>query len=334
MKYQNLGTSGIEVSRVAFGAWQIGGGTAWDCTDDSACDRIVSALPDMGINFIDTAKVYGTGRSEMLLGKALKGKRHDFILSSKGGMNWRDGFGEKFCYNRDGQTVYQNTSAKALRLDLEESLTRLDTDYLDVYFTHRQPITVPIEETMGALLRFKEEGKIRAIGISNATIPQLEEYLKYGKVDVVQEKFSLFDRGTVREYIEFCKAHDVTFQAYSVLERGILTGKFSRETEVHEGQGAYSMLWYARDRREAVMGLIDKIQVIADECETAIPVVAMAYALCTGEHINAICGGRRPEHIAQSAFGADLMLTQDQIQRIDSAVDALHEEFGCSTHKF
>lgn len=334
MKFQQLGTSGIEVSRVAFGAWQIGGGTAWDCTDDAACDRIVSALPDMGINFIDTAKVYGTGRSEMLLGKALKGKRHDFILSSKGGMNWRDGFGEKFCYSRDGQNVYQNADPKALRLDLEESLTRIGTDYLDVYFTHRQPITVPIAETMGALMKFKEEGKIRAIGISNATIPQLEEYLKYGKVDVVQEKFSLFDRGGVREYIDFCKAHDVTFQAYSVLERGILTGKFTRDTVVHEGEGAYNMLWYAPERREAVMGLLDTLQALAKECGVTIPVLAMAYALTWSDHINAICGGRKPEHIAQTSAGADLILPAEIMNQINEAVDALHKEFTCSTHKF
>ena len=332
MKTQQLGTSGIEVSRVAFGAWQIGGGTAWDCGENAAA-AIVDALPESGINFIDTAKVYGTGRSETLLGQALKGRRHEFVLSSKGGMNWRDGAGERFCYDRDGQSVWQNTSAKALRLDLEESLTRLQTDYLDVYFTHRQPITVPIEETMGALLRFKEEGKIRAIGISNATPAQLAEYLKYGKVDVVQEKFSLFDRG-VDEYIDFCREHDVTFQAYSVLERGILTGTFTRSVEAKPGQGVYGMQWFAPERREGVMKLLSKIEEIAHECDSTVPAVAISYVLGTGAHLNAICGGRKPEHIAQTAKGADLDLTCAQRAAIVAAVDALHEEYGCLTHKF
>lgn len=333
MQTQQLGQSGITVSRVAFGAWQVGGGTAWDC-DAQAAAQIVDRLPEMGINFIDTAKVYGTGHSETLLGRALKGRRHAFVLSSKGGMNWRDDTGERFCYERDGKRVWQNTSAAALRLDLEESLTRLQTDYLDVYFTHRQPIDVPIEETMGALLQFKKEGKIRAIGISNATPAQLAAYLACGPVDVVQEKFSLFDRGSVEEYISFCAAHNVTFQAYSVLERGILTDTFSRQTTVRPGQGAYGMLWYEPQRREGVMRLLDLLKQIAQECACAVSAVAMAYALQYAPHIGALCGGRSAAHIAQSAAGADVQLSDAQITQIRQTVDALHEEFGCSTHKY
>ena len=333
MKYQMIGTSGIEVSRIAFGAWEVGGGTAWDC-DDQAAGNMVAALPDIGINFIDTAKVYGTGRSEELLGKALKGKRHDFILASKGGMNWRDSSGERFCYDRDGRSVYQNTSPKALRLDLEESLTRLDTDYLDLYFTHRQPITVPIADTMGALMRFKEEGKIRAIGISNASIPQLEEYLRYGKVDVVQEKFSLFDRGEVLDYISFCKEHGITFQAYSALERGILTDRFNAQTAVSPGQGAYGMIWYGTERRKDVLSLLDKLKSIAEGYGLSVSALALSYVLTWGEHINAICGSRKPEHLSQSALGADLVLPQDTMDRIFALVDALHEKYTDSQHRF
>ena len=333
MQFQKIGKTDLTVSRVAFGAWEIGGGTAWEC-DGSAAGPIVDALPDMGINFIDTAKVYGTGRSEFLLGKALKGKRDKYILSSKGGMNWRDGTGERFCYDRDGQSVYQNTSAIALRLDLEESLERLDTDYLDIYFTHRQPITVPIEETMGALMQFKKEGKIRAIGISNASIPQLKEYMRYGTVDVVQEKFSLFDRGAVLDYIRFCHDHQITFQAYSVLERGIITDRFNKDTTTLPGQGAHNMLWYSQDRREDVLSLLAELKEIASDYRLSVSALAISYALCWDDCINTICGARSAEHIAQSAIGADVPVQKEDMDRIFSLVSALHTKYGSSTHQY
>ena len=152
-------------------------------------------------------------------------------------------------------------------------------------------------------------------------------------MDVVQEKFSLFDRG-VDEYIDFCREHDVTFQAYSVLERGILTGTFTRSVEAKPGQGVYGMQWFAPERREGVMKLLSKIEEIARECDSTVPAVAISYVLGTGAHLNAICGGRKPEHIAQTAKGADLDLTCAQRAAIVAAVDALHEEYGCLTHKF
>ncbi len=178
MRYRMVGQSGIETSVVAFGAWAVGGWW-WGGADDSeSIDAIRKAL-DLGITFIDTAPVYGLGHSEEVVGKAIKGRRDEVVLATKCGLVWHTDRGSHF-FDEAGRGVRRYLGAESIRYEVEQSLRRLQTDVIDLYQTHWQDATTPIEETMGALLELKREGKIRAIGVSNATVEEMDEYRKAG----------------------------------------------------------------------------------------------------------------------------------------------------------
>lgn len=169
MRYQKLGNTDIDVSVIALGTWGLGGGSVWTDRDSTVEDtgNLLDSCREYGINYIDTAPVYGTGASEELLGKALKGRRQDFILQSKCSLNWRNE-GGNFHYERDGYTVNNDTRAAAVKKDVEDSLRRMQTDYLDSVIVHYVCGSFPVEETVGALEDLVREGKIRTYGLSNS----------------------------------------------------------------------------------------------------------------------------------------------------------------------
>ncbi len=185
MRYRPLGQSGIEASVVALGAWAIGG-WYWGGTDETQSIDAIHAALDAGINFIDTAPAYGLGRSETIVGKAIAGRRDQVVIATKCGVVWHTQEGKPHIQQHNKQT-YRYLGAESIRYEIEESLRRLQTDYIDLYQTHWQDPTTPIEETMEALLELKEQGKIRAIGVCNATADDMERYRKLGPLDSDQE---------------------------------------------------------------------------------------------------------------------------------------------------
>jgi len=177
MEYKTLGNSDLKVSVIALGTWGLGGGSVWSDRDSTATEaaRLLDACKDQGINYIDTAPVYGTGASETLLGAALAGRRHDFILQSKCSLNWR-GEGGNFHYSRDGYPVNNDPRPAAVRRDVEDSLRRMKTDYLDSVIVHYVCKSFPAADTVGVLEDLIREGKIRAYGLSNSQPADLEAY--------------------------------------------------------------------------------------------------------------------------------------------------------------
>lgn len=207
MRYQKLGNTDIDVSVIALGTWGLGGGSVWTDRDSTVEDtgNLLDICREYGVNYIDTAPVYGTGASEELLGKALKGRRQDFILQSKCSLNWRNE-GGNFHYERDGYTVNNDTRAAAVKKDVEDSLRRMQTDYLDSVIVHYVCGSFPVEETVGALEDLVREGKIRTYGLSNSQPADLAAYRRAGgKVSVVQEFFSILSPFHGREYFEMCR---------------------------------------------------------------------------------------------------------------------------------
>ena len=225
MRYQKLGNTDIDVSVIALGTWGLGGGSVWTDRDSTVEDtrNLLDICREYGVNYIDTAPVYGTGASEELLGRALKGRRQDFILQSKCSLNWRNE-GGNFHYERDGYTVNNDTRAAAVKKDVEDSLRRMQTDYLDSVIVHYVCGSFPVEETVGALEDLVREGKIRTYGLSNSQPADLAAYRRVGgKVSVVQEFFSILSPFHGREYFEMCRKNNTVFQTYGVLEEGFLT---------------------------------------------------------------------------------------------------------------
>ena len=236
MKTMKLGKTGIDISRIGHGTWSIGGGSAWGGDHDLqvGVDTIREA-PKLGVNRIDTAPGYNFGNSEKILGKALESmNREDVVIITKCGVTWDQEMKGDLFNKVNGIQLYKNLNSASIKREIEESLKRMGTDYVDVYMTHWQSIEgseyyVPIQKTMEVLNDLKAQGKIKAIGAANVDIKQIQEYLMWGELVIVQARYSILDRGIEDEIIPCCRENGVTIQAYSPLEMGLLSGTFPRD---------------------------------------------------------------------------------------------------------
>lgn len=322
MKTMTLGRSGIEVPALCFGAWGIGGGTSWGDVDDTESLRLIDTALENGMYFIDTAPVYGTGHSEEVVSKAIKGRREKFVLETKCGLSWRENAGVHE-YDRDGKSVYRNLSAASIKADLEGSLMRLGTDYIDIYTTHRQSDTVPVEETMGALLELKREGKIRAIGISNASPEKLAAYMAVGQVDVVQEHFSILLQKQMQPYLAAAAQAGATFQAFSVLERGMLTGTVTMDLQLRPGDSRNGISWYKPENRQKVIAMLEGWKPLCEKYGCSIPNLVLSWTLTANAGVNVICGVRHTANLLDNLKGAALQLDPSDLERMSADALAL-----------
>ena len=261
MENLNIGRSGIEVPFLGMGTWAIGGGSWWGDNDDALSVKAIQTAVEQGIRWIDTAPIYGLYHSETVVGEALKHiDRDKVVLSTKCGLEWRH---ETPVLHKvvDGTAVYRDLSAQSIIEDVEDSLRRLGTDHLDVLYTHWQSPDLglyPLEETVEAMMKLKEQGKIRAIGASNVTADLIRGYCRYGQLDVIQEKYSLLTRRIEKQLLPTCRELGVSVQAYSPLEQGLLTGKVTMETTFPEGSTRNSNPCFQPARRKQALDLLAK----------------------------------------------------------------------------
>src|SRR5680860_837538 len=213
MRYVYLGNSSIKVSVIGFGAWAIGG-KWWGGTDEKNSIRAISASLSTGVNFIDTAPAYGQGLSEELVAKAIKGKRDKVILATKCGLRWDLDKGDYYFEYSPGVSIYRYLGKESIKYEIEQSLRRLSTDYIDLFQNKWQDPTTPISETMETLIELKEKGIIRAIGASNASVDQLKEYSKCGIINTDQEKYSLIERDIESDLLPCCADIGLSMLAY------------------------------------------------------------------------------------------------------------------------
>ena len=215
-----LGNSGIASSRVGLGTWAMGG-WMWGGADEAQAIATIRAALDHEITLIDTAPVYGFGKSEEIVGKALdtSGLRSRAVIATKTGIGWHDG------------SPYRDSRPARLRRELEDSLRRLRTDYIDLYQIHWPDPLVPIEEVAAELARMHHEGKIRAIGVSNFSPEQMETFRAIAPLDTVQPPYNLFERGIDADVLPYASRSDLTVLAYGALCRGLLSGSITRDTK-------------------------------------------------------------------------------------------------------
>lgn len=325
MIYKQIGQSDLKASVVSLGTWAIGGGSWWGENDDSESIRTIHEAIDQGINLVDTAPVYGFGHSEEVVGKAIKDRRSKVLISTKCGLRWTDQEGSYY-FSRDGKDVYKNVSKRAIREDVEMSLKRLGTDYIDVYFTHWQsvePFLVPVSETMEALNELKKEGKIRAIGASNVTAEHIKEYTQYGQLDIIQEKYSIIDRRIENELLPLAKQHQITLQAYSPLEQGLLTGKMTKDYVPEAGSARYGKKWYQPENLSRVVDMIDGWQELCKKYNCTPTHLVIAWLLAQGDNVNVLCGARKTEQLEDNIKGADIVLDEADVARMRVAAEAL-----------
>ena len=328
MQYRNLGNSDLRVSVVALGTWGLGGGSVWSDHNSTVAEtnRLLDACSDHGINYIDTAPVYGTGESERLLGEALKGRRHNFILQTKCSLNWR-GEGGNFHYARDGYTVNNDTRAEAVRRDVEDSLRRMQTDYLDSVIVHYVCADFPVEETVGALEDLIREGKIRAYGLSNSQPSDLEAYQRAnGHVSVVQEFFSILSPFHGRDYFTACRPHGTAFQTYGVLEEGFLTSPAFMERTFEKTDIRSRIPWVQPQYHEGLRRAFAAWQPLCDAHHCSFAALAEAWALAQYDRMSLLVGMRRPAHVADTVRCLDVKLTPEELAMMEEVVKPIQVE--------
>ena len=336
MQQRPLGESGIQASVVGFGAWAIGGWT-WGGTDEQASIEAIHAFLDAGGNLIDTAPVYGFGRSEQIVGKAIAGRRDQVVLATKCSMRWdltdeqkKRAF-KKFTTNEkifvssdatgeDVFDVYIYSGRDGIRQEVERSLKRLKTDYIDLYQTHWQDDATPIEERMGALEELKREGKIRAIGVSNATPKQIDEYRKFGRVDSDQEKYSMLDRAIEESNLPKAACEGFAVLAYSPLGQGLLTGKISPEREYPQGDQRREKDRFKPENVRKVQKMLEPMGPIAERHGLSLTQVTMAWTLAQPGCSHVLCGARNAQQAKDNAGAGDVRLSDEEIATITEAV--------------
>lgn len=321
MKYQKLGKTDLNASVVAMGAWGIGGGTVWPDMALGVRDveNLLDAAIDLGVNYIDTAPVYGTGVSEDLLGKALKGRRDKFLVQTKCSLNWR-GDGGNFHYERDGVTVNNDTSARAVRQDVEDSLKRMGLDYIDLIVVHYVCKSWPVEETMGALQDLIKEGKIRAVGLSNSQPADLDEYSKYGTVALVQEFYSLLSPYHGGDYFPTTDKYGTTFQVYGALEEGFLTHPDFVDKTFPKGDVRGKLPWIHEPIKGNIHKLFDEVLTpLTKKYNCSYANLVQAWTLEQYPNLSLLTGFRRVETLENTCKSLELKLDPADIALMSEA---------------
>ncbi|MFP4347589.1 MAG: aldo/keto reductase [Desulfococcaceae bacterium] len=295
-----LGRSGIEISAIIMGTWQAGK-TMWTGIEDGEIDRAIRAAYDAGITTFDTATVYGNGHSERMLGKALHDVRDRVVIATKV-------FAHSLAYDKVFQACHK-------------SLKDLDTDYIDLYQIHWPAGAfgskkVPVEETLSALGRLKEESKIRAIGVSNFSRAQLESASQYARIDSLQPPYSLFWRQVETDAMPYCLEKEISVLAYSPMAQGILTDKFGADPAFEKGDHRAKNKLFQPENYERVQAALKQLRPIAESKGITTGQLALAWIISRPSTC-AIAGARNSEQAVQNAEAGDIILTESELSEME-----------------
>ncbi|MFD6157389.1 aldo/keto reductase [Nocardia sp. NPDC060256] len=307
MKTTTLGTSGLQVSRIAFGTWQLGG--EWGHFDEDAAIAAIRRARDLGVNFFDTAQAYGFGASEHLLGKALRPElrtaRDELVIATKGGLR------------RTESGMVRDASPDWLRRGVDASLTALGIDHIDLYQVHWPDPAVPAAETAGALAELVAAGKIRHVGVSNYDVGQIAEFSATLPVETVQPPYHLFRRGIEDELLPYCRAHHLGVLVYGPLAHGLLTGTLSTYSLFADDDWRSHSSVFTGDTYERNLATVQALQEFAGERGITVSQLAIAWTLANPAVQVAIVGARQADHVRDSLGAADVSLSEDDLDAID-----------------
>jgi aryl-alcohol dehydrogenase-like predicted oxidoreductase len=306
MRYRQLGSSDLQVSEICLGSWlTYGGGVA-----DEQAEACVAKAFELGINFIDTANVYAAGKAEEFLGEALAGRPRDsYILATK-----------LFGKMPDGGS---GLSREQVLTQIDKSLARLRTDYVDLYQCHRYDWNTPIEETMEALTEVARAGKARWLGFSEWPAEKIEEAVSIPGVEKFvssQPQYSLVWRGIERDVLDVSARHGISQIVWSPLAQGVLTGKYKPGEEIPSGSRAASEtmgMWMDRARDRQLLERVQELGAIADELGISLAQLALAWVLREPNVASAIIGASRPEQVEENVGAVGVELSDDVLRRID-----------------
>ncbi|CUH68891.1 General stress protein 69 [Thalassovita autumnalis] len=317
MLKREIGRSGIEASAIGLGTWAIGG-WMWGGTDEARSIKAIQASIDAGVSLIDTAPAYGQGVAEEIVGKAIKSRRDEVVLATKCGLVWHVQKGNHF-FDYDGAPVHRYLGKDAIVYEVEQSLKRLGTDYIDHYITHWQDPTTPVAETMEALELLKTQGKIRSIGASNTTPADVRAYLAAGQLDAVQEEYSMVQRTVEAEMAPLCQDNGVSILSYSSLALGLLTGKVGPDRVFEGDDQRKDNPRFSISNREKVARLMGAIDPIAAAHSATRAQVVIAWTLQQPGITFSLCGARDAAQAVENAKAGQIRLSDDDIAAISAA---------------
>ena len=310
MIYREYGSSGLKVSALAFGGWPIAG-VRWSNVNERDSLASIRQALDVGINFIDTAYMYGEkGESEILVGKAIAGRRDEAIIATKGGVHLQDG------------RMFRDSSPERIRRQFEESLQRLGTDVIDLYQIHAPDENTPLEQTAEVMVSLLNEGKIRAIGVSNYDVEQMRAFSQVAPLHSLQPRYSMIDRHIEVEIVPYCLQQNIGICVYCPLERGLLTDRIrsGREYPPHDERRHHAAFRGEAFRRTKAIN--EALRRIARECEVSLAQLVLNWTVHQPGITVAIVGATRPHQVLENARAINFELSDNQMKRIAQIIDS------------
>jgi aryl-alcohol dehydrogenase-like predicted oxidoreductase len=312
---ENTTIAGVKVSRIGLGTWAIGG-LDWGAVPDEVAIATCLSAVELGINLIDTAPIYGHGHSEEIIGKAIRadGRREDFFIATKAGLDWTE------------RGVFANSTVPRLRKEIEASLRRLSTDYIDLYQVHWPDTRTPIAETAALLAEFKREGKVRALGVSNFSVAQMEEFRKIAPLASNQLPYNLFERGIEtcadgENLLSWCKENDTAILTWSTLCRSMLGGRVARGMSFDEKDIRRVDPKFREPRFSQYMTAVERLSALAsDRYGKSVLELAARWVLDRSGVSVALWGAKRPEQLDDVAGVMGWKLDDDAMAEIDRIV--------------
>jgi aryl-alcohol dehydrogenase-like predicted oxidoreductase len=326
MELRKLGNSKVGVTPVAFGAWAIGG-WMWGGADVKDAVKAIRKSVDMGITTIDTAPVYGFGASEEITGKAVKGIRDKVQILTKFGLRWGTSKGKFYFSSKDNSgnkvNIHHFAGKESVLKECEDCLRRLGTDYIDLFQLHWPDPTTPVEETMEALNLLVGQGKILAGGVSNYDVPLMKEAGKVTMLASNQVPYSMVNRGIEDEVIPWSIKNDIGILAYSPLQRGLLTGKFSADHKFKDGDHRAGLYWYKKENIICVNEFLARIKPLAEAKGASLSQLVLRWTIQQPGITCVLAGARDPGQVADNAGVLAFSLQDDELDFINKEIAAL-----------
>ncbi|UOQ44812.1 aldo/keto reductase [Halobacillus salinarum] len=311
MNKVQLGMSQKEATRIGLGTWAIGG-SGWGGTDKQESIQTIQTALDKGINFIDTAPAYGQGLSEEIIGEAIQQSpvnREDLILATKAGINWNN------------RGTFRDSRPERLEEELEESFRRLGTDYIDLYQIHWPDDEIDLKETAAQVKEFYDSGKILAVGVSNFTPEQMDEWRKYAPLHTSQMQLNLLQR-SLSDWFDYCRERDIVTISWGSLAHGMLTGKYTKETNFPDDDLRSSIELFQGYRYPNYIDAVSELERFANERDRDLVQLSIRWLLDSepGTDI-ALWGARKPEQLEGLEGARDWSLTKEELRNIDNLLE-------------